>query len=72
MRQTLMIVGAALALAGPGRAADPAPPAKTGLAVGTAAPAFALNDQTGTAQTLKVLLKDDKKVALVFFRSASW
>ena len=72
MRQTMLAVGVAFAIAGTGRAADPAPSAKTGLAVGTAAPAFALKDQAGTERTLKELLADDKKAALVFFRSASW
>ena len=36
-----------LALAGGGWAADKAPEEKTGLPVGTKAPAFALKDQSG-------------------------
>ena len=52
-------------------AADP-PPAKTGLAVGAAAPAFALKDQTGTERTLAALLAEREFTAIVFHRSANW
>jgi len=47
------------------------PEAKTGLRVGTKAPAFALKDQNGKERTLDEFLKKGK-VALVFYRSASW
>jgi cytochrome oxidase Cu insertion factor (SCO1/SenC/PrrC family) len=48
-----------------------APDAKTGLKVGTRAPAFTLKDQHGKERSLAELLKEGK-VALVFFRSAGW
>jgi peroxiredoxin len=44
---------------------------KTGLKVGVQAPAFTLKDQTGNARSLDEFLAKGK-VALVFFRSASW
>ncbi len=47
--------------------ADDAP----GLGVGEKAPSFALKDQHGNVRTLDEFLKKGK-VALVFFRSASW
>jgi cytochrome oxidase Cu insertion factor (SCO1/SenC/PrrC family) len=47
------------------------PEAKTGLRVGTNAPAFTLKDQNGKERTLDEFLKKGK-VALVFYRSASW
>jgi cytochrome oxidase Cu insertion factor (SCO1/SenC/PrrC family) len=65
------LVTVALGLAGPGGAADKAPPGKQGLAVGSKAPAFALKDQAGKERTLAELLKKGK-VALVFYRSAGW
>ena len=52
-------------------AADPAPEAKTGLAVGSKAPAFTLRDQTGKERSLDEFLQRGK-VAVVFYRSASW
>lgn len=52
-------------------APEPAEEAKTGLAVGTVAPGFALKDQLGQERTLAGLLKEGP-VALVFTRSADW
>jgi cytochrome oxidase Cu insertion factor (SCO1/SenC/PrrC family) len=70
---TVLAAGIGLLLAGAGAAgsADPAPEEKTGLKVGTKAPAFTLKDQAGKERTLAELLKQGK-VALVFYRSASW
>jgi cytochrome oxidase Cu insertion factor (SCO1/SenC/PrrC family) len=48
-----------------------APDQKTGLKLGTKAPAFALKDQDGKERSLDELLKKGK-VALVFYRSANW
>jgi cytochrome oxidase Cu insertion factor (SCO1/SenC/PrrC family) len=59
------------ALAGVSRADDKAPDEKTGLKVGAKAPAFTLTDQNGKERTLEEFLKKGK-VALVFYRSASW
>jgi cytochrome oxidase Cu insertion factor (SCO1/SenC/PrrC family) len=53
------------------RAAGQPPDEKTGLKVGTKAPTFTLKDQAGTERTLAEFLKKGK-VALVFYRSASW
>jgi cytochrome oxidase Cu insertion factor (SCO1/SenC/PrrC family) len=61
----------ALATTGVGRAADKAQEEKTGLKVGAKAPAFTLKDQNGNDRTLDEFLKKGK-VALVFYRSASW
>src|SRR5258708_7196353 len=49
------------------------PPAteSPGPSIGAAAPKFALKDQIGKERSLDALLKNGK-VALVFFRSASW
>jgi hypothetical protein len=44
---------------------------KTGLQVGTTAPAFRLKDQKGQERSLQEFLKKGK-VALVFYRSATW
>ena len=67
-----MAVAVGLAALPPaGRASDPAPEGKTGLKVGEKAPAFALKDQTGKERTLDEFVKQGK-VALVFYRSASW
>ena len=68
----LLIAGGAL-LAGPalGWAAEPAPEAKTGLKIGTKAPAFTLKDQAGKERTLDEF-RHKGTVALVFYRSASW
>jgi cytochrome oxidase Cu insertion factor (SCO1/SenC/PrrC family) len=52
-------------------AADKVPDDKTGLAVGTKAPAFTLKDQNGKERTLDQFLKKGP-VALVFYRSAAW
>ena len=51
--------------------AGDAPDAKTGLKVGARAPAFTLKDQHSQERSLGELLKKGK-VALVFYRSASW
>ena len=66
-----LAVGAGLALASGAPAADPAPEAKTGLKVGEKAPAFTLKDQNGKERELSEFVKQGK-VALVFYRSASW
>ena len=49
----------------------PAPEEQTGLKVGEKAPGFTLKDQAGRERSLDDLLKKGK-VALVFYRSASW
>ena len=69
LRLTVFAVG--LALAVNVHAADPAPDEKTGLKVGEKAPAFRLKDQVGKERTLEEFVKEGK-VALVFYRSASW
>jgi peroxiredoxin len=43
-----------------------------GIAVGAKAPAFSLSDQNGKKRTLGSFLSQQKKVALVFYRSADW
>ncbi len=50
---------------------EPAPQEKTGLQVGVKAPAFALKDQNDKDRRLEEFLHKGK-VALVFYRSASW
>jgi cytochrome oxidase Cu insertion factor (SCO1/SenC/PrrC family) len=60
-----------LLAAAAGSLADEASDAKTGLKVGTKAPAFTLKDQNGKDRSLDELLKKGK-VALVFYRSAGW
>jgi hypothetical protein len=45
--------------------------AKTGPKIGMPAPAFTLKDQNGKEHSLDEFLKKGK-VALVFYRSASW
>jgi peroxiredoxin len=47
------------------------PDEKSGLKVGTKAPDFTLKDQGNKDRSLAEFLKKGK-VALVFFRSASW
>jgi peroxiredoxin len=64
-------VGCWLAVAGVDLAADTAPEEKTGLKVGTKAPAFTLKDQAGKERNLDEFLKQGN-VALVFYRSANW
>ena len=51
--------------------AEPANPEKTGLPIGSKAPAFTLKDQNNRDVSLDTLLKKGP-VALVFFRSADW
>ena len=63
--------GLLLAGAGGGRSAEQAPEEKTGPKVGTKAPDFKLKDQSGKERSLDDLRKQGK-VALVFYRSASW
>jgi hypothetical protein len=58
-------------LAGVVGAADP-PEEKTGLKVGTKAPAFKLKDQAGKERSLDEFLKAGGPVVIVFHRSASW
>jgi cytochrome oxidase Cu insertion factor (SCO1/SenC/PrrC family) len=67
MRFIAAAVAVGLSLAA---AAQP-PEEKTGLKVGTKAPAFTLKDQAGKERSLEEFLKKGK-VALVFYRSASW
>jgi cytochrome oxidase Cu insertion factor (SCO1/SenC/PrrC family) len=62
---------ALLFLAVTARAAEPAAPEKTGLAVGQKAPSFTLKDQSDRDVSLEALLKKGP-VALVFHRSADW
>jgi cytochrome oxidase Cu insertion factor (SCO1/SenC/PrrC family) len=54
----------------PGASAQP-PDEKTGLNLGAKAPDFTLKDQGNKDRSLAEFLKKGK-VALVFFRSASW
>jgi cytochrome oxidase Cu insertion factor (SCO1/SenC/PrrC family) len=65
------LVPVVLVLAGLGWGAQQAPEEKTGLKVGTRAPAFALKDQHGKERTLDEF-RSKGKVALVFYRSAGW
>jgi cytochrome oxidase Cu insertion factor (SCO1/SenC/PrrC family) len=67
----LAVLAVGLALAASVRGADPAPDEKTGLKIGEKAPAFKLKDQSGKERTLEEFVKEGK-VALVFYRSASW
>jgi hypothetical protein len=72
MRSILLLsIGVGLSLAVVGSAGDQAPEEKTGLKVGSKAPAFTLQDQAGNERTLDEFLKHGN-VALVFYRSASW
>ena len=70
MRFTMLAVGACvlslISAATYGQSVE-----KTGLKVGAQAPTFTLKDQTGKARSLDEFLAKGK-VALVFFRSASW
>ncbi len=59
---------AVLSMAGGRAIAADAP----GIAVGAKAPAIELKDQNGKKQTLGTFLGQQKKVALVFYRSADW
>ncbi len=54
-----------------GQTAEPAPPEKTGVAIGEKAPAFTLKDQAGKERQLDEWLKRGK-IAVIFHRSASW
>ena len=46
--------------------------AEPGIAIGQKAPDFTLADQTGKKHSLGSFLEQQKKVALVFYRSADW
>jgi hypothetical protein len=50
---------------------DPPPDLKAGLRVGAKAPEFTLKDQDNKERTLDEFLRKGK-VALIFYRSASW
>lgn len=63
---TLFAAGALQALG-----ADKAPEEKTGIKLGAKAPSFKLLDQSGKERSLEEFLQRGK-VALVFYRSASW
>jgi len=67
---SLSLCGLLLGLAAAGQATGQAPD-KTGLPINTRAPAFVLKDQSGIDRSLIDFLKKGK-VALVFYRSASW
>ncbi len=72
MRYVAVIFAAGALIATVLPAAEPAPDGKTGLRVGTKAPAFKLKDHAGNERTLNEFHKGDGMVALVFYRSASW
>jgi cytochrome oxidase Cu insertion factor (SCO1/SenC/PrrC family) len=65
------LLGFAMTLAHGQSPGKPAPEELTGLKVGSTAPKFTLEDQSGTARSLDALLEKGP-VALVFYRSASW
>jgi cytochrome oxidase Cu insertion factor (SCO1/SenC/PrrC family) len=67
----LAVLAVGLSVAANVHATDPAPEEKTGLKVGEKAPAFKLKDQNGKERSLEEFVKEGK-VALVFYRSASW
>ncbi len=62
----------ALLLGGRGLAVEAADSSGPGIAIGTKAPAFSLFDQSGKERSLGTFLGQQKKVALVFYRSADW
>jgi cytochrome oxidase Cu insertion factor (SCO1/SenC/PrrC family) len=70
-RTALLAAGLLLGSLAASGHADDAPDAKTGLKVGSKAPAFTLKDQNGKERALDELLKKGA-VAVVFYRSASW
>jgi hypothetical protein len=65
--RALVVAAVAGAVAAAGQPED-----KTGLKVGTKAPAFKLKDQAGKERRLDEFLKAGGPVVLVFHRSASW
>ena len=67
----VLVSGLLLATTAASSKADDAPDEKTGLTVGTKAPAFSLKDQKGDERSLDDFLKKGP-VALVFYRSANW
>ena len=75
-RMTIMLISAATGLV-TAAGAQPKPEAQTpaaaidALETGENAPAFSLEDQFGTTQTLKNL-KGKNGTILLFFRSADW
>ncbi len=73
-RTTTGLLALALLLGGmsPARGQAPkAPEEKTGIPVGAKAPRFQLRDQNDKERSLDEFLKNGK-VALIFYRSASW
>lgn len=68
IRFSTVAIAVVIALAG---AATGQAPGKAGLKVDAKAPAFTLKDQNGKERSLDEFLKKGK-VALVFYRSASW
>ena len=75
-RTTILLLGATAGLmtaAGAQPKTDARTPAAAidALETGTKAPAFSLEDQFGTPQTLKTL-KGKNGTILLFFRSADW
>lgn len=70
-RLAVALVGLGLVVSAGAAESRPAPPEKTGLAVGQKAPDFTLQDQTGAARSLADTLKQGA-VAVVFYRSADW
>jgi hypothetical protein len=65
--RALVVAAVAGAVAPAGQPED-----KTGLKVGTKAPAFKLKDQAGKERSLDEFLKAGGPVVLVFHRSANW
>ena len=62
----------ALLLGGSGMTMNAADNSGPGIAIGAKAPAFSLSDQSGGKRSLGTFLGQQKKVALVFYRSADW
>ena len=73
MRLWKLSLACALAMVSQGasQAADKDPDERTGIKIGEKAPSFALEDQAGKERKLEEFLKNGK-VAIVFYRSASW
>jgi cytochrome oxidase Cu insertion factor (SCO1/SenC/PrrC family) len=70
----LLALALLLGASSPGRTLGQAPKAaedKTGIPIGTKAPRFQLKDQSGKERSLDDFVKNGK-VALIFYRSASW
>jgi|HubBroStandDraft_3_1064219.scaffolds.fasta_scaffold3254750_1 cytochrome oxidase Cu insertion factor (SCO1/SenC/PrrC family) len=71
IRAAALLGGLLMGTAAAPTLADQPPDEKTGLKVGTKAPAFKLKGQDGKEHSLDEFLKKGK-VALVFYRSANW